>query len=305
MKNAETVLMQSSVQRVDMSPIWDALMEIYKVFSSICEKHNLRHYVTDGSAIGAVRHNGFIPWDDDLDVSMPRPDYNKFMEIASKELPSNLVAYDRHQCPEMKVLFGKVQEVRAEKVHEVEKQVGRILAHGLYIDIFPIDGCPSSIFEIGLVKVRYLLLLGIQRYRCNTFLCYSIKGRLMWILGWLCAHMFSSLSKIKNIDDVLNAKEALVGCYSYDDSNNTVRLPNFINRLIIFNKSVWGEGVKVPFASSHVVLPTMFDSYLRAAFGDYMKLPPEDKRYSTHVVKEYLPWWLGPTMPNKSARETL
>lgn len=159
MKNEEAASIRSVVRGVDLSPIWDALMEMYEVFSSICTKHNLRHYVTDGSAIGAVRHKGFIPWDDDLDVSMPRPDYNKFMEIASKELPSNLVAYDRHQCPEMKVLFGKVQEVRESKVHKVEKQIGRILAHGLYIDIFPIDGCPSSAFEIAWVKFRYMILL--------------------------------------------------------------------------------------------------------------------------------------------------
>lgn len=87
--------------------------------------------------------------------------------------------------------------------------------------------------------------------------------------------MLPNMRKIKDVDDVLAAKEALVGCYPYNECNNTVRLPNFINRLIIFNKSVWGEGVKVPFVSSHVVLPTMFDSYLRAAFGDYMKLPPK------------------------------
>ena len=289
-----------TVQSINMSPIWDALMEIYKVFSEICDRNNLRYYVTDGSAIGAVRHKGFIPWDDDLDVSMPRPDYNKFMKIAAKELPSNLVAYDRHQCPEMKVLFGKVQEVREDKVHEVEKKVGRILANGLYIDIFPIDGCPSSLFEIAKVKFRFLLLLGIQRYRCGTFFRYSFKGRLMWILGWLCVHMLPSLGKIKNIDDVLDAKEALVGCYSYNACDKTVRLPNFINRLIIYNKSVWGNGVKMPFESSYVVLPTIFDVYLREAFGDYMKLPPEGKRYSTHVFNEYLPWWLGPTMPDKS-----
>ena len=79
-----------------------------------------------------------------------------------------------------------------------------------------------------------------------------------------------------------------------------VRLPNFINRLIIHDKSVWGKGVKMPFASTYVILPTDYNAHLKALFGDYMKLPPEEKRYSTHVFTEYLPWWLGPTIPGKS-----
>ena len=282
------------MQDNDLRPIWDELLKIYKVFADICERHNLRYYVTDGSAIGAVRHGGFIPWDDDLDVSMPRPDYEKFMELAKKELPSNLVAFDRRQCPDLKVLFGKVQEVREEKVHEVEKKVGRILSNGLFIDIFPIDGCPSSLLKIWRLKFRLFALIGVQRYRCDSFAHYSIKGRIMWLWGWLCTHVSSSMRSIRNVDDFLNGKERLVLGYEYDQCDKVVRLPNAINRLVVHEKCVWGEGKYAAFDGVTVKLPADVDAHLRALFGNYMQLPPVEKRHPTHTFNFYFPWWVGP-----------
>ena len=280
---------------VNLKPIWDELIEIYKTFADICDRHHLRYYVTDGCAIGAVRHKGFIPWDDDLDVSMPRPDYEKFMEIAPKELPGNLVAFDRRQCPEMKLLFGKIQETREEKVHEVEGKSGLVLSNGLYMDIFPIDGCPSSFFKEMWLKVRLLALLGVQRFRSNGFSCYSVKGKLMWIFGWLCTVCSHNMRKIQSTDDILDAKNSLVENYEYDKCNRVVRLPNAINRLIIHDKTVWGDGVKAPFYGIEIILPSNVNAHLRALFGDYMELPSPEKRHPNHAFgTSYFPWWLGP-----------
>ena len=73
-----------------LRPLWDALYEIYEEFAKICDKHGLRYYAFAGTLLGAIRHNGFIPWDDDLDVAMPRPDYEKFIQISKTELPRHL-----------------------------------------------------------------------------------------------------------------------------------------------------------------------------------------------------------------------
>ena len=277
-----------------LKPIWDELIKIYKAFADICDRHGLRYYVTDGCAIGAVRHKGFIPWDDDLDVSMPRPDYEKFMVIAKNELPDNLVAFDRRQCPEMKLLFGKVQEVREEKVHEVEKQIGRILSNGLYIDIFPIDGCPSSWFSILHLKFCFWVLLGVQRYRLNRLSHYSVKGKVMWIVGWLSVTMSARLRKIKSVDDIIDAKERLVCYRQYDICDKVVRMSNAVNRLIIHDKRTWGQGVLMPFYGMMVKMPTDYDAHLRALYGDYMCPPPITKRHPTHIFDHYFPWWHGP-----------
>ena len=67
--------------KLDMRPIWDALLHVYEEFARVCDENNLRYYLAEGSAIGALRHKGFIPWDDDLDVIMPRPDYERFRQI--------------------------------------------------------------------------------------------------------------------------------------------------------------------------------------------------------------------------------
>lgn len=277
-----------------LEPVWRELLKIYKVFVEICDRHGLRHYVTDGCAIGAVRHRGFIPWDDDLDVSMPRPDYDIFMRVAKEELPANLVAFDRHQCPELNVLFGKVQETREEKVHEVENKIGHILSNGLYIDIFPIDGCPASFFGTLWLRLRFLTLLGVQRYIEKRFWLYSWRGRIMWLWGWFCSALFL---KIKTISDVAEAKERLGRRYDYEKSSKVMRLPSGTTRLVIqdvHDKKIWGDGRVMRFCDLKVTLPSEYDEYLRSMYGDYMKIPPAEKRISTHVGDKYFPWWLGP-----------
>ena len=137
-----------------LRPLWDASLGIYREIAKICERHGLRYYVTDGTALGAVRHKGFIPWDDDFDMSMPRPDYEKFKKIFMAELPPHLKFVDFHNTPEFGLLFGKVQDCRRDKIEALEKVVGFQLSNGLFIDIFPIDGYPRSRF-VG--KVVYFL----------------------------------------------------------------------------------------------------------------------------------------------------
>ena len=107
-----------------LRPLWDAILEVYKVFAAICDKHSLRYCADCGTALGAVRHGGFIPWDDDMDIQMPRPDYEKFASLAPKELPKGYAWIDRFNCPDYDNAFGKVIVTDKSKVDLIAKESG-------------------------------------------------------------------------------------------------------------------------------------------------------------------------------------
>ena len=115
--------------------IKEELLSIYQAFASVCKKHKLRHWVAFGTMLGAVRHNGFIPWDDDFDVFMLREDYEKFLTVANKELPEYFKVVTHRNCSAYPVAFGKIQESRRDVYEKIEKETDYINPHGLYIDI--------------------------------------------------------------------------------------------------------------------------------------------------------------------------
>ena len=285
--------MRIEEDRFGLRPLWTALLEIYGVFAKICDKHGLRYYLTDGSAIGAIRHKGFIPWDDDFDVSMPREDYDQFMAIASSELPEHLKIVNWRNTPEFPLLFSKLQDTRAEVVEKVEKEIGGFLSGGLFIDIFPIDGYPESSIERFYTRALVFLLSCIIRFRCDEFCHQTKKGRVVWIAGaflnMLCPWLTRQKSK--------KLCERFLLKHPFEKSNHTGRASL---RLTLLNrdpipKECWGRGVRVPFCGILVPVPDDYDYYLRVYYGDYMKLPPLDDQHATHHYSWRCPWWLGPT----------
>lgn len=105
--------------------IKEELLSIYQAFASVCKKHKLRHWVAFGTMLGAVRHNGFIPWDDDFDVFMLREDYEKFLTVANKELPEYFKVVTHRNCSAYPVAFGKIQESRRD-VYEKNRKRDRL-----------------------------------------------------------------------------------------------------------------------------------------------------------------------------------
>lgn len=281
------------VDEFGLRPIWDAILEVYQEIAKVCDRHGLRYYVTDGTAIGAVRHSGFIPWDDDFDISMPRPDYERFIELAKTELPSHLKFVNWKNTPELTMMLGKVQDSRREKVEEIEKTTGRILSGGIYVDIFAIDGYPESSAEIVWVKFVTKILACIVRFRCMTFCQQSWKGKLVWILGLIFSVFMPWMTQYR----CLRTCENYLMRHPFDSSANTGRASlriTMLNRKPL-PRAVWGRAQMHVFDGIRVPLPQDTDAYLRSLYGDYMKMPPEDRRRPTHAYSWRCPWWLGPT----------
>lgn len=281
-----------SDDKFGMRPQWDALLAIYKEFSAICLRHGLRQWIAEGNMIGALRHKGFVPWDDDIDVIMPRPDYEKFVAVANAELPQNLRYWDWHDVPEWRFNMGKVQEIRPEAVLAIEKKVGHTLSNGIYIDILILDGFPSTWMAGVLYKLKMRLLGTIGRYRRTKLSSYRLRGKLEWIVGCFLSFFWPNT---KTPSAVMNVLEQHMKSIPFENSKLTWRTGSAMRVTMTFPREVWNGTVMKEFDEIQVPLPIGYDLYLRTQYGDYMKLPPKDMQKPSHAFDGFhFPWWLGP-----------
>ena len=118
-------------------------LEIFKSFLTVCEKLNVKYYLVEGTLLGAVRHKGFIPWDDDIDVGMLREDYELFIEKATEFLPENLFLQTYITDTEYSHGFAKIRNSQTTFIESNVRDCK--INHGIYIDIFPLDNCEPNI----------------------------------------------------------------------------------------------------------------------------------------------------------------
>ena len=285
-----------SEDKFGLRPLWDACLEIYKEVAKICEKHHLRYYATDGTALGAVRHKGFIPWDDDFDISMPRPDYDRFLQFAKVELPSNLKIVHYRNTPEFRMLFAKVQETREANVLAIEGKIGHELSNGVFIDIFPIEGFPSGKITRIAVRMRNYIITRMATWIGARFQHGTVKDKMKCILAFATGLFCPQLKTTKGC---LDALEMLYKSVDFENSEYTARSCSqrtiFRRRPLL--KKVWGTPVAAEFDCINIMLPEDSNAYLINEFDkfDYHQLPPEKDRVPSHHYGSRCAWWLGPT----------
>lgn len=271
------------------------LIQIYEIFSFICKKHNLKHWLGYGTMLGAVRHHGFIPWDDDLDVFMMREDYNKFLLIAQAELPRYFKLVTYQNCREYPHTFAKIQESRYEVYNKVKDEAGYVNPQGLYIDIFSLDSVPEKklvkiidIIRSGLLYCRYSYIF---RQNCHT----TTKGKIAGFIGSIINH------KINNENDFSCASDKI---YKYDSKNDPnskyVRRADFQSRFnhsreLLLPRVAFKETIFIQFENIIVPIPKGYRECLTSMYGsDYMIPPPIEKRVSEHSKQPIAPWYYGP-----------
>lgn len=267
---------------------------MFKAFAAVCEEHGLVYYAAFGTALGAVRHGGFIPWDDDLDVVMPRKDYDRLRNLADEVLPVRYKYCDWHNTRELApYVYAKIQDSDVDAVRSVESKIGRGLPHGIYMDVFPLDGMPATALgrKFWSAKMRALhavgsSFFGLTSAKCMKALLWRMSGAL---LNKVCFHAKTYFDLSRHYDDLARScpdEKDVVGCFGN---------PYAVPRLFKFAQ-IFGTPRSAAFEDTAIYIPENCHEYLEREYGDYMALPPVEKRTSTHAVLQDAPWKFGPTL---------
>lgn len=254
--------------------------ENLKIFSDFCEENQLSYFLGGGTLLGAIRHHDCIPWDDDIDVSMPRPDYMKFIELARNGIGDHLKLDTRYwnvHCPSSIV---RVYDTRTEITFDNFTVPWKI---GAWIDIFPLDGLPYNKIaqRIHFNKMRIamdLYIISITKFggrrRNKIITCLQYLAFPLWPIMRIIGH-----------EKILGYIDRLARKYSIYESEEIACIEGRAKEKEAMPREQYFKAIKVPFGNYYFNAPSCFDYYLRRLYGDYMQLPPEGERISRHEIK--------------------
>lgn len=249
------------------------LLDMLKWFHEQCIGNHLRYYVVGGTMLGAVRHNGFIPWDDDIDVAMPRKDYEEFIKIFSKRNGRYHVESPNDDNKEYTYLYAKIYDTQTTLVEHQRTEIKR----GVYIDVFPLDGIGNS-YDDACLNFRKIF----RSIRLHDMSVCAFRKNRKWyknlsiILGRMICPIFVSERKLsKSIRKMSIARDF----DQFEYVGNLVG--NWGVKEIILRKYL-GTPTLYAFEGIEVYGPEDYENYLTSIYGNWRQLPPKEKQISHH-----------------------
>lgn len=260
-----------------LQKIKDTEKDILIKFISICEKYNLKYFIVFGTLLGTIRHKGFIPWDDDIDVGMMREDYEKFLEVAQKECGEEYYIQTADTDPAYHLYFAKMR-MKDTVFVENTLQKGEN-KDGFYIDIFPFDVIPDD-EKKARKQMKKSVILGmlfsIRKVKEPQIGTYGVVKDCIMRMIWYSVHYVMKLFKDSD-------KKLWKYCqknftkYQGCDYKRVVTFSANAERWIIENSEI-EELVNSSFEDIVVKIPKGYDGILKRCYGDYMVLPPKSQR---------------------------
>ncbi len=251
-------------------------LEILKVFIDICKKLKLRYYLACGSVLGAVKYQGFIPWDDDIDVCLLRPDYEIFINEAPNYLPTYLFLQNYKTDPNFPSITSKIRDSRTTWI---EKGVAHLdINHGIYLDVFPIDGYPNT------SKAQKQFEKKKMKFERIRAMSYAGKMNPLAIRTNIVILRKKLFGKGKTSAENIREYEVFISQYSPYDSEIWCNHGNWQGKLEYADKSQYGEGMLATFEGIEVRIPENYDAYLTQKYGNWRADLPLEKQNSGHDI---------------------
>ena len=247
-------------------------IEEIEYFDKICKENNLKYFLAGGTLLGAVRHKGFIPWDDDIDIAMPRKDYEKLLGLNLDE-KYKIIAIENKE----KYIWPYAKMIHR-NTYVKENNVKDMDEYGIFIDIFPLDGLGNNklVAEINEYIIRFLrgrlVTITNGNGKCNSILKNIIQSH------------YTKMGKEKVYNKILK-------CATKHDFYKSKYVGSVVGgargKKEIFKYQVYSETMDMPFENLTLKGMKYYDEYLSKMYGNYMELPPEDKRGGFHTIECY------------------
>jgi lipopolysaccharide cholinephosphotransferase len=257
-----------------MNDMQSKLLEMMEWFHCFCMKHDIKYYALGGTALGAVRHNGFIPWDDDIDVGMPRLEYNRLISLMKTENNSNKYLLETPlENRDFVYPISKLYDTTTTLIENTRYKTKR----GIFIDIFPLDGIGNT-YEESLVNFKQIeKKLDFVRTRvCAINTKRAFYKNFAIILGRCIPKFISDWQKtMQQAQDLCEER-------AYADYEYIVNSAGAWREKEIIKKEYFGQPVLCKFESLDIYIPENADKYLTCLYGNYMQLPPKEKQVTHH-----------------------
>ncbi len=248
-------------------------------FDAYCRNQGLTYYLCGGTLLGAIRHKGFIPWDDDIDICMPRPDYEKLLVGGHSFFHTRKMAVQNGSAADTypQYAFARLMDLRT----SVNTKFTDRLPH-LWIDILPVDGLPEDLETVGKIFGK------AERYRRILRLTGANLGEGKTVFRKYAKYILKPLARLYGAKRCVDNINALAVPYRYEDCRYVGIVTNGLygigERML---KAEFEKAVPVEFEGKTFPTFSCWDSYLQGIYGDYMKVPPAEKR-TTHDIEAYM-----------------
>lgn len=270
------------MKELDFKEVQQTALSILRFIHDICEKEGIRYFIAYGTLIGAIRHHGFIPWDDDLDIMMPRPDFERFLDYFKTHNTEPYKLMNLNTNPDYPYFNTRICDTNTILETTVEDSYGM----GVFVDVCAMDGIGQSYSDaIRMMSKSKRLCSSMFLATRNKFHFGLTKGwgkKLLKFPAYIVTHFLGKSFFVKCMNKLLKKcdydSSEFVGCLVWS---------TYAPSKEVFPKSWIEEIQKGRFEDSEYNIPKHYDEMLRTIYGDYMILPPEKERVYHHQFTAY------------------
>lgn len=261
-----------------MTEVQKAILDIFVHIQDLCKRNDIPYYAVAGTCLGAIRHHGFIPWDDDIDIAIPIQDFDRFLTLAESELPDHLKVFRSDRTQHFRRIYAKIHNVNTTSIED-ETLKYKDAHTGVWVDVLPLASFPVGKVGRRLFQLKILYYFGmnyLNRYP------YEDMGNALKKAAWLltrplCAgkkYTYYSEKCLRLLSRYPLGSTELTGGYVWWRHKGDLTI----------SMDCFRSTVTVPFESTTIECPVGYDAYLTMRFGDYMQPPPPEKRRDHNQV---------------------
>ena len=267
------------MKELSLDEIKEFELKILVEFDRYCRENGLKYSLAEGTLIGAVRHKGFIPWDDDIDVLMPREDFEKFLNSFQSNSYSIIKAPEDKYWP---YSFIRLSDNGTIIKYDEFNDNNTYYSGGIWMDILPIDNFPDDDLKLKQTERKLFVLFKIYRaYRRNGFLHSSgIFNNAAWLFTKIVSFLVPPKLLIKKVEQLMKS-------YNKMDTKRSGTWACYWHSPWQYPSHCFADYDNIAFEGKTFMAIHDYDTYLKCQYGDYMKLPPIEKRIATHGYKAY------------------